>query len=112
MADLTILDIVRTGLQPAMAACAAGGDSFTNGGKTFLLVNNADAAPHDLTLNSQKACDQGFDHDINVSVPAGEERLIGPFPANRFNDVNDKVQISYPGGDVTSLTIAAIKADF
>lgn len=112
MADLTVQEISRSGLKPTMVACAAGGDAFVNGGKSFLLVNNADVADHDVSIDSQVLCDQGFDHNITVNVPAGEERLIGPFPAKRFNDVNGKSQISYPGGDVTSLTIAAIKADF
>ena len=45
-----------------------------------------------------------------VSVPAGDERFIGPFPTGAFNDAAGKVQITYD--DVTSITIAALRMRF
>jgi hypothetical protein len=59
-----------------------------------------------VTINSQKACDQGFDHDIVVAVPNGGERLIGPF-SDRFADASGQVLITYSG--VTSVTVAALE---
>lgn len=59
------------------------------------------------SVNSQTPCNYGFDHDAVVAVPAGGERVIGPFPKARFNDASDKVLISYSG--VTSVTVAVLE---
>lgn len=110
MADLAIQNVVETGANPSFAAAAAGGDAIANnleGEKTFLHVKNGHSASQTVTVNSQKTCDMGFDHDLAVAVPAGGERLIGPLPDDRFNDSNGKVQITYSG--VTALTVAALK---
>lgn len=107
MAVLTVQDISRTGLNPSYASAAAGGDSFDNDGRTFVHVKNGSAGSITVTVNSQTACNYGFDHDETVSVPAGGERLIGPFPKERFNDADGRVKLSYSA--VTSLTVAAIR---
>ncbi|UCD57872.1 MAG: hypothetical protein JSV16_01815, partial [Candidatus Hydrogenedentota bacterium] len=60
-----------------------------------------------VTVDSQTACSQGYDHNAVVSVPASGEKMIGPFPKDRFNDTAGKVQIAYSG--VTSVTVAAIE---
>jgi hypothetical protein len=45
--------------------------------------------------------------DRAVAIPAGEERLIGPFPSAIYDDGNGKVQLTYDA--VTSMTIAALR---
>ena len=45
--------------------------------------------------------------NVAVAVPAGEERLIGPFPKAAFNDANNKVQLTYSSH--TGLTIAVLQ---
>jgi hypothetical protein len=110
MADLVKKKVVLTGLNPkdpVYVACAAGGDAVLNSGFTFLHVVNGHSGAWVVTVNSVAACNQGFDHDAIVSVPASEERMIGPFDRGRFNDANGKIQITYDG--VTVLTIAAIE---
>lgn len=42
-----------------------------------------------------------------VAVPDGEERIIGPFSKNRFDDVDGKVQVTYSA--VTSVTVAVVE---
>lgn len=107
MATLTVQQLSLSGLNPSFAAAAAGGDEFVNSGKIYLHVKNSGAGSITVTVNSQAACSQGFDHDTAVSVPSGGERLIGPFAKSRFDDANGKVQIAYSG--VTSVTVAAIE---
>jgi len=110
MADLVVKKVVLTGLNPddpAYVACAAGGDACPNSGYTFLHVKNAHTSAWVVTVNSIAKCSQGYDHDAVVSVPASEERMIGPFDRGRFNDANQKLEITYDG--VTALTIAAIE---
>ncbi|OGD18839.1 MAG: hypothetical protein A2Y70_00600 [Candidatus Aminicenantes bacterium RBG_13_64_14] len=95
------------GLTPSYAAATAGGDEFVNSGREFIHVKNGHTSPQTVTVNSQTVCNQGYDHDAPVVIPASEERMIGPFPKGRFDDANGKVQITYSG--VTALTIAAVR---
>lgn len=110
MADLVVKKVVLAGLNPmdpVYVACTVGGDAVLNSGSTFLHVINGHSGAWVVTVNSIAACNQGFDHDAAVSVPAGEERMIGPFDRGRFNDAGGKLAITYDG--VTALTIAAIE---
>lgn len=107
MATLTVQKVDLAGLAPTYAAAAVGGDEFVNSGKEFIHVKNGGAGAITVTVNSQALCNQGFDHDAAVSVPASGERMIGPFLKARFDDANAKVQITYSG--VTSVTIAVIQ---
>ncbi len=87
-------------------AAAANGDFFNNNGKTFLSVKNGDGSAHVVTITSQVPCNQGVTHNPAVSVAAGAEELIGPFPTDRFNDVNGQVQVAYAA--LTSMTVAVL----
>lgn len=110
MADLVVKKVVLTGLNPnnpAYVACTAGGDAVLNSGYTFLHVVNAHTGAWVVTVDSVAPCSQNYDHDVVVSVPASGERMIGPFPRDRFNDSGGKLTITYNG--VTALTIAAIE---
>lgn len=110
MAELTVQEVLLTGLAPAYVAAAVGGDYFVNDGKTFLEARNASAGAITVTITSQEACDQGFTHNPAVVVPITTgQRMIGPFSRKRFNDANGRVQIAY--SDVTTFTVAAIKVD-
>lgn len=44
MAVLTVQQISRTGLDPALVAASAGGDTFPNAGRVFLRATNAHAS--------------------------------------------------------------------
>lgn len=99
--------MVLTGLTPAYAACAAGGDEFVNTGHEFIHIKNGAGAPQTVTIASPTACDQGGTHPVVVSVTNAQERIIGPFPPGRFNDANNKVQLTYSA--VVSLTIGILK---
>lgn len=107
MATLTVQSIVRAGLNPSVAAAAAGGDAFPNNGKTFLRVVNANVgAARTVTVASQLpsgALPQGAAKtDLAVAVPASGERWIGPFDPAAFNDANGRVVMTYSSeADVT-----------
>jgi hypothetical protein len=107
VATLSVQIVVLGGLTPTYGAAAAGGDEFVNSGREFIHIKNAHTSPHGVIVNSQAACNQGADHDVSVEVTNGEDRMIGPFPKNRFDDANGKVQITYSG--VTAVTIAVIR---
>lgn len=103
MAAIAIQNSGLSGLKPIYSAATAGGDTFFNDGNTVLHVKNADATSKTVTINSVTQCSFGFDHDVVVAVPAGEERVIGPFSTSRFG-ANPEVTYSA----VTSVTVAAV----
>jgi hypothetical protein len=100
MAVLTVQDIARTGLNPSLAAAAAGGDAFPNSGRVFVRVKNAHATvARTVTVASQLpagAIPQGaVKTDLVVSVPGTQERWIGPLDPHSFNDANGRVVVTY-----------------
>lgn len=107
MSTLSVQIVVLGGLTPSYGAAAAGGDEFVNSGREFFHAKNGAGVSQTVTVNSQAVCNQGFDHDAAVAIPAGQERMIGPFPKGRFDDANGKVQVTYSA--VASLTVAAIR---
>lgn len=108
MAELPIQKISQAGLNPVFSNASVGGDTFNNAsGKVVLHVDNQGASSITVTIDSVKPCDQGFDHDIDVTIPAGETRIIGPFSYDRFSDkATGLAKVNY--SDVTSVKVAAI----
>jgi len=107
LAVLSVQRITLAGLAPSMVAADVAGDEFGNGGRAYLHVNNGGASQITVTVDSVKPCNYGEDHDITVDVPAGEERLIGPFEPRRFNNSSGRVAVTY--SDVTSVTVGAFE---
>lgn len=115
MAQLTVQDIVETGLAPTFAAASAGGDTFSNRDdeRTFLVVKNGGASPMTATIpatgTSFKAPGYGVMTKANnvVTVPAGAERWIGPLPARAYNNTAGLASVNYSA--VTSVTVAAVR---
>lgn len=107
MAQLSVQEIDRDGLNPTLSAAAGGGDSWANTGKEFIYINNGDASPVTLTIVTQQTVDGQAVADRTVTIPAGEFRLVGPFPVGTYNDGNNLCQLTYSG--VTSLTLGIVK---
>lgn len=112
MADLAIQEVTEGGLTASYTPAAAGGDSALNiGGDVILHVKNGGAVA--VTVTAQRTSKQigGFGvltkANILVSVPAGAERFIGPFPTRAFNDSTGRVRITYD--QVVSVTVAALR---
>lgn len=108
MALLTVVDLVRAGIDMASAVAAAGGgDSFVNTGKEFLAVKNGSGGAITVTFVTQVTVDGQPVADLAVSVPAGHTMDIGPFPPGYYNDGSGQVQVTYSG--VTSLTVMPVR---
>lgn len=83
-------------------------DTFHNTGRTLLVVKNSGATdPVTVTIKSQTTCNQGFSHDLTVTVATGATQYIGPFPTARFNDAQDLVTVGYSA--VTSISAMALQ---
>ena len=112
MPTISVQNLVEGGLSPTYASADAGGDTFANasGERSFIHVKNADASPHTVTIAANAASYNipGIGaltkSDIEVTVPAGEDRFIGPIPVSAFGTAPD---IQYDA--VTDVTIAVLR---
>lgn len=94
-----------TGAVLTQTAASGGGDTVpNNNGKTLLYIENGSGAPITVTVDSE-LCSFGQEHDASIVVPAGANRLAGPFDKARYGAT---LVLSYSG--VTSLTVAAVAA--
>jgi len=95
----------------ALAAADVAGDSFPNaGGHAKLIAENSSGGTLHITVDSPRADNFGFSGnalDVTLTVAAGKTMIFGPFPANRHNDNNERVQLAYPDG-VTGLKIKLV----
>lgn len=96
-----------TGLEVVHTACDAAGNHYANAGNTFLWFKSTAIADKTITVNRQRACEIGSDHDDVITLTAGEERLCGPYNTYWFNDANGYTYITY--SDVTDITLAIIQ---
>lgn len=106
MSEYSVQAISLSGLKPTTEAVSSE-DTFLNDGRTFLVVSNGDTGSVTVTINSVVPCNYGFDHDIEVVVPAGEDRWIGEFPVGRFNNSEGKVTVGYDS--TTNITAGAVR---
>jgi hypothetical protein len=106
MAVLTVTAVGRTGvnLTSGPVAAAGGGDSFPNTGLEVLYVFNGHSGAQTVTAAFTTTVDGVAATSRVVSVPAGEARLIGPFPPVLFSE---SVALTYSG--VTLLKVMPLK---
>ena len=103
MAALVKITTGLIGGKPTLAAAAAG-QTFVNTGRTLLQVKNASASAITVTIPSKEKCNMGFTHDVTVSIPATEERIIGPFNTTRFGT---SIALAYSA--IASVTVGAFE---
>lgn len=108
MAILTVQKASMTGRAVTYTPATLSGDEFANDGRTVLHVKNEGVSPITVTVNSQKPCDQGFDHDITVTVAASGEQVIGPLSTERFNNTSGRVEVTYSAVDSVTVAVIAI----
>ena len=108
MAILTLQEIVAAGFQPSYAAVNSSDTVKVNSAqRNFLHVKNGSGGSINVTITAVKtsARVQGVGvvtvDDLVVAVPAGEERMIGPF-TEAYMDTDGDVTIGYSG--TTSVT--------
>lgn len=109
MATLAVGTVNRTGLNLVTqdVAASGGGDEFPNAGVEFVYFNNNDAGAKVVTFVTSATQDGLAVADRAVTVPANTQMLVGPFPAAIYNNVNNRVAMTYDG--VTGLTVAVAK---
>lgn len=106
---LTVQEVTTLGLDPAYTSANADGNWFANNGRTLFHAMNGSGGSITITVQHPGTMDGLAVADLTVAVPAGEDRMIGPFP-KRFEQGGSAaglVYVDYSG--VTSLTVAAIR---
>lgn len=84
--ELSLQTTSRAGLDPAYVAATADGEGFDNTSqKAFLHVKNAGGGGVVVSIDTPGTVDGLAIPSLDVTVPAGEERFIGPFPRNVYN---------------------------
>lgn len=109
MATLTNQAVARSGLAPSYAAAAGGGDKFRPNENVLLHVKNGSGGAITVTVVTPGSVGGQGIADLAVSVPAGGERMIGPFPERLFANAGDSGLASITYSAVTSLTIACLE---
>lgn len=107
---LVVYDVVRTGVKPVYVSAGAGGelhDAFPNDGRVILNVKNGAGAPITVTIETPGTVDGLAIAELIVTVPNAEERWIGPFPPNTYNQDAGTVYVDYSA--VTTITVAALR---
>lgn len=107
---LTLKSIVAAGVNPAgVAPTATDGDGFQNNGNVFLYISNGNAGAVVVTIdayptgNTTPKPDGLTVADRTISIPAGERRMIGPFPPSIYNrPADNKAKVTC---DVVALTL-------
>lgn len=107
MANLSVQTITLSAITPSFTTASFGGDQFANSGYEFLWIKNSSGSSVTVTIDSQTPCNQGYDHNVTVTVPAGQERVVGPFQPGRFNDANGNVKITY--SSTANVTVGVFK---
>lgn len=105
--SLTVQEVALAGITLSFEAANADGNSFANDGNVILYVKNGDASSHTVTIPTPATVGGMAVEDLTVSVPAGGEKVVGPFPTHVFNQSGGVVYVNYDA--VTSVTVAAIK---
>src|SRR5262245_2385259 len=107
---LTKTTISRAGVDLVATATAADatGNNWTNTGGEFLFIKNGGGSSITLTLavGPGAVVDGQTPTSKTVTVAAGKEFLVGPFPVTIYSDVNNLMNITYSG--VTSVTVAVL----
>lgn len=102
-------ELSRNGVQAdGGAAASAGGDSFANTGREFLVVKNADATPKTVTIDYVPTADGQAVTDKAIVVTNGTTVIIGPFPPSLYSDAAGRVNVTYSA--VTSVTVKVVRA--
>lgn len=114
--SISVAKLDSAGVQPSLAAANADGHSFGNNGEVFLMVENTNGSAASATVTIQAAIEEDdlTLPDKDVSIPAGETRLIGPFRRDVYNRRSGQtdsgmVYVDFSGTAVPDLQLQAFR---
>ncbi|WP_248582600.1 hypothetical protein [Nocardioides sp. InS609-2] len=109
MAQLNFVQAAIAGANPGFVAASAGGDKVVPNDRGALIVRNGSGASITVTVAVPGNGRFGLpEPDVAIAVPAGADRIIGPFPSVLGDSATDNlVAITYSA--VTTVTVAPIQ---
>lgn len=106
MAVLAVQEHGAEGAGVTPVAATQAGDIIPVDGTTALLIVNSDAVnAHDITLTG-RTCDQGFQHDLAINIPASGTVYSPVLSVERFGR---RSTIVYDADASNDLTVAAVR---
>lgn len=118
MAELTLQTIDADGVEPEYAAVNSEDTVKVNTAqRNFLHVKNGGGSSIDVTVTAVKtsARVQGVGvvavGNLVIAVPAGEERMIGPF-TEAYMDTDGEVTIGYSGTSSVTAGVFSLPAAY
>ena len=93
-------------LMTETAADQANGMSFSNDGRTILVVSNEDASAKTVTI-AVNSDEFGRDVTESVTIPAGRISVSNFFPPSVYNQAANKVHLDFDAD--TSVKVAAFR---
>lgn len=107
MATLTVQSAKREANALTFAAASAGGDDFSNSGSERVLLKNDSVGDVTVTFVTHITVDGLAVADLQITVPAGEMHLLGPFPRSTYNNPSTgRVEMTYSSS--TDVSVAVI----
>lgn len=106
MALFSTQSLTMNGVAATYSAVSAS-DTFSNTGEEVVHIKNGGGSATTVTITSAQQCNQGFSHDLTVTINAGADKFIGPFPTNRFN--NSSGLCTFACSPTTSVTAAVVR---
>lgn len=105
--NVTVVPLTGSQMDAALVAATSGGDTAPTGAGVFLVVKNADASSHTVTLATPETVDGDLAvADRTVTVAAGKTELI-PLTARYRDPSTGRAAITYDA--VTSVSVAAFR---
>ena len=107
--EVAVEDSVVTGLEATYNAATdtPDGDGFLNDGDIIVHVKNGSGGDIVLTVPTPAKAGGMEIADQVITITAGEERFVGPFPTAYFNQTDGQVYLDW--ASVTSLTFALVR---
>lgn len=102
-----VTNAVVTGVILPYASAHVDGNMFANDGNVAVHIKNASGAPVTATFQTPAKVGGVDVAELAVSVPAGSDRLVGPFATGVFNQSTGEVYVDFSAQ--ASVTLAVIR---
>ncbi len=108
---ITATPLANTGVTQSLSASSGDGHSFTNTGRQFILVTNDYTDTVTMTVVTGGTVSGLAIADVDVTLTAGQTKLVGPFSSSVFNqssstDVYINFDSAVTGTVASSVTLA------
>lgn len=106
MALLDKQDISLSGTILTYSSAETDGDTFRNDRNTNLYIKNTSDGSRTVTIVAQRKCNQGFLHEQDITLDAGEEKVVADIEPGRFNDEDGIAHLSYDDESGVEVAVA------